>query len=105
MLVPEVNQEIKKEVKQVIKTTQEIKKENIDNDIKKLSNDFMEDIFKDEKNPLKDMKISKNLEKIEEPKVKNLIEKTKEVVKSKRDNNKDENNNDEIEGTEDGFNR
>ena len=49
------------------------------------------------------MKISKNLEKIEEPKVKNLIEKTKEVVKSKRDNNKDENNNDEVDGNEDGF--
>ena len=114
MLVPEVNQGPKKEVKQVIKTTQEIKKENkikedekliknIDNDIKKLSNDFMEDIFKDEKNPLKDMKISKDLEKIEEPKVKNLIEKTKEEVKSKRDKNKDENNNDEVEGNEDGF--
>ena len=48
-------------------------------------------------------KIYKDLEKIEEPKVKNLIEKTKEEVKSKRDKNKDENNNDEVEGNEDGF--
>lgn len=55
---------------------------------KRLSKEVKQDMFKD-------MKISKNLEKLEEPKVKDLIEKVKDEIKSKDDNTRNKEDEDD----------
>ncbi len=58
---------------------------------KRLSKEVKQDMFKD-------MKISKNLEKLEEPKVKDLIEKVKDEIKSKDDNTRNKEDEDDFMG-------